>query len=160
MTVLGTRLTPMNCPNCGKSLWFVRMACPFCQAQIKAPARPKSVTVTCVIILVLCGLGFLASLGNQAMVPDRTHHPIRFALFYGGIGVAFLSGTFAFLGHNWARWLLIVWLAYNVAVGILVQASLMFILLRAFVLAATGYYLFRPQAKLFFSGSAPPGPGA
>src|ERR1044071_7051448 len=129
----------MPCPNCGKSLWFVRMICPFCNKPLDPPPRPKSVTVICIIILALCGIGLLASFGNEAMVPGRLRHPIRFALFYGGIAIAFISATFALFGHNWARWLLVIWLTYNLTVGILVHASISFILMRALVLVAAGY---------------------
>ncbi|MEI2723257.1 MAG: hypothetical protein V9H26_06835 [Verrucomicrobiota bacterium] len=37
----------MKCPNCKKSLWFVRSFCPFCSTNINVLPRPKSVTVLC-----------------------------------------------------------------------------------------------------------------
>ena len=56
-------------------------------------------------------------------------------------------------GSNWARWLLIVWLGYHVALSVfhapfeLVVHSLLF--------AAVLYFLFRPQATAYFRGTLP-----
>ncbi len=65
--------------------------------------------------------------------------------------VAILGGALLLHGHNWARWLLLVWMAYHVvlsafhAVGELVVHGVL--------LAVIAYFLFRPQASAYFRGT-------
>jgi len=62
--------------------------------------------------------------------------------------LALVSGSFLFLGHNWARWLALAWIAFHVVISA-------FHNLREFgthvvICAVIGYFLFRPAAGLYF----------
>src|SRR6266404_324411 len=105
----------MNCPNCGKSLWFVRNFCPFCKTHIVAPPRPRSVAAICWLALVVGGLALLAIIASNAqghLAGYRSRHPLLHAWFCAGPVVAILCGAFMLRGADWARWLLVLWFGY------------------------------------------------
>jgi hypothetical protein len=62
--------------------------------------------------------------------------------------LAILGGVFVLRGSNWARWLLLVWIAYHVILSAfhplseLVVHGLLFVII--------GYLMFRPQASAYF----------
>jgi hypothetical protein len=62
--------------------------------------------------------------------------------------LAILSGVFMLRGRNWARWLLLVWLAYHVALSAF--HSLAGFVIHSVLLAVVAYVLFRPQASAYF----------
>jgi hypothetical protein len=62
--------------------------------------------------------------------------------------LAVISGVFLLLGHNWARWLLVAWLALHV--GTSAFHSLSQTAGHAVLLALVVWFLFRPPASAFF----------
>lgn len=62
--------------------------------------------------------------------------------------LAIVSGAFMLLRFNWARWLLVVWLAYHVALSAFHSAfeTVVHSLLFGVIL----YFLFLPQANAYF----------
>jgi len=152
----------MKCPNCGKSLWFARTFCPFCQTAIAAPARPRSVTVIGWLSLVL-GLLVLAALfpkspdAQRNMAQYGSQHPFLFARLWAGPVIALVCGVFMLRGHNWARWLYVVSFGYNV-IDNMAHSSLRRLALASIpglLIGAAAYYLFRPAATGFFRGRIP-----
>ena len=66
--------------------------------------------------------------------------------------VAIVGGLFLLRGHNWARWVLILWLLYHVVLSVF--HSLSQLAFHAVFLVVIGYFLFRPNtSKYFRSGS-------
>ena len=127
--------------------------------RICAPSRPKSVSV---IAWLFIGMGLIAL--NRVVVgpllaPEfgqyytrlRSEHPIEYALLYIGPVIQIVSGAFVLFGHNWARWLLGMLIAFSaVASGWNENFKRAVIDVGWFVIGA--YYLFRPGAKSFFAG--------
>jgi hypothetical protein len=153
----------MKCPNCGKSLWFVRTFCPFCKASINAPSRPQSVKVVCWVFITLNCLALfyvLISGKTEPRLPDRSLHPVLYAFCFAGPACNILSGACALFGHNWARWLLVTCLVGNAVGGVILHAGPTFLFGRLLLLGIAGYYLFRPQAKAFFVGKWTTAPNA
>jgi hypothetical protein len=68
--------------------------------------------------------------------------------------VAVLAGFFLLKGRNWARWLLMAWVAIHVYIG--AQHSLSAGVPHLLLLIAIGYFLFTPPDSQFFR-SAPSG---
>ena len=62
--------------------------------------------------------------------------------------VAIIGGIFLILGRNWARWVLLAWVAFHVAASALNSISTA--LAHAVLLAAVAYSLLRPPASLYF----------
>jgi hypothetical protein len=62
--------------------------------------------------------------------------------------VAIVAGVFLIKGRNWARWLLLLWIAFHVLASALnsLSASVPHLLL----LVAVGYFLFTPPDSKYF----------
>ena len=59
------------------------------------------------------------------------------------------SGIYMFYGCNWARWLLVIWLAFHVIVSI--QDSTLKLLVHSLLFVVVMFFLFRaPSISLFF----------
>jgi hypothetical protein len=90
----------------------------------------------------------------------RSEHPVEYVLLFVGPVLQILSGAFVLLGHNWARWLLGVWIGFLV-VASAGNSNFKVAIVDLVWLVTAVYYLFRPRAKAFFTGPfeavAPPG---
>ena len=63
--------------------------------------------------------------------------------------IAIISGAFMLRGRNWARWLLLVWIAYHVVLSAF--HSVMEFAVHGFLFAVVGYFLFRARASAYFA---------
>jgi uncharacterized membrane protein HdeD (DUF308 family) len=66
--------------------------------------------------------------------------------------IAVVGGVFLLMGHDWARWLMLAWLAFHVVVSAF--HSLSEFLPHVLLLIVVGYFLLRPPASKYFQ-SAP-----
>jgi len=64
--------------------------------------------------------------------------------------LAILCGVFMLRGSNWARWLLLVWIAFHVILSAF--HSLFELVIHSLLFAVVSYFLFRPQASAYFRG--------
>ena len=147
----------MKCPNCGKSLWFVRDTCVFCKTRLTAPPRPRSVTVISWLVIISgVGTAFILWAARESVAKTMAQHPITGILSYLDAALRMICGTLTLRGVNWARWTLGLVLGYDV-VSHLGSASRNLVpayLGQLVWFAVIVYYLFRPAAKAFFTGSA------
>ena len=65
--------------------------------------------------------------------------------------VAAVAGVFILLGHNWARWLAVAWMAFHVAISFFDSISK--IAVHAVLLALIAYALFRRDSSTYFQQS-------
>jgi hypothetical protein len=111
--------------------------------------RPLSVTIVSWIYLVT-GIGGIAAHAREF----NPHHffqldpilPLTVRL------LAIVAGIFMLRGHNWARWLAIMWIGYHVVCGSM--QSLRAGVFHAVLFAMFAYLLFRPAANRYFQSSA------
>jgi len=66
--------------------------------------------------------------------------------------LAILCGVFMLRGSNWARWLLLVWIAYHVILSAF--HSLSELAMHTLLLGVVAYFLFRPRASAYFRGAS------
>lgn len=109
------------------------------------PKRPLSVTLISALYLVAgsVGLAYHATeLSVRAPLKNDTLLVcfIRLLAIIGGIG--------ALRGRNWARWLLVLWIALHVVLSAFHSLGQTFA--HAVFLALTAYCLFRPPAVNYF----------
>lgn len=64
--------------------------------------------------------------------------------------LAILGGVFLWRGRNWARWLLLVWVAYHVFLSAF--HSIQEWVMHGLLLAGIAFFLFRPPASAYFRG--------
>jgi len=61
-----------------------------------------------------------------------------------------VAGAFLLRGKNWARWLVLAWIAFHVVVGFLDSPGRG--IFHALILMMFAYALFRPEANAYFRG--------
>lgn len=61
-----------------------------------------------------------------------------------------VTGVFMLRGHNWARWLLVVWIAFHIVLSAL--HSTFQLLLHVFIFTVILYFVFRRDASSYFHG--------
>jgi len=112
--------------------------------------RPRSITVISWIFIAV---------GSIALLYHLTELKARYPFEQGLVWVCFvrmlaiLSGVFMLRGFNWARWLLVAWLAYHVVLSAF--HSPLEVVVHGLLLGVVTYFLFRPPASSYFrSGRA------
>ncbi len=108
--------------------------------------RPVSVTLIGVLFFLagLVGVVYHATEFNL-------HDPVRAELFWilAVRLLAIVGAFFLFRAHNWARWLLVLWMAFHVVVSAFHSASKLIV--HGLLLALVAYVLFRRPASRYFA---------
>lgn len=108
--------------------------------------RPFQVTILGWLFIVV---GILSTIYHLWKSPlDRWTFPI---LLVGIIAV--VAGVFLLRGARWARWLVLVWLAFHVVVSAL--NSLSDALPHFMLLLVVGYFLLGPPTSKYFQSTQP-----
>jgi len=114
-------------------------------------SRPLSITI----------IGWLfVGAGTIGLVYHGTEFKIQRPIEYDLILVcivrllAILSGVFLLRGSNWARWLVVVWLAYHVILSAF--HSFFEVAMHGVLLGVIAYFLFRPAASAYLRGASTP----
>ena len=125
---------------------------------MKDRARPFSITIiSWIFILAGCialvsGLWPMVNATAAQRVADFQKHWIvhlsRLTQIVGGV--------FLLLGHNWARWLLVVWMAAHIVISAL--HSIPILLFHVAIFSVIFFFLFRRPASAFFSYRIPTRP--
>ena len=107
--------------------------------------RPVSVTIIASLFLIMGGVGLVyhaTELKFGEQFPSEVFWVCLVRL------LAVIGAIFLFRGHNWARWLLVLWMAYHV--GLSFFHSPWQLLVHTLFLAALVYLLFRKSASAYF----------
>ena len=107
--------------------------------------RPMPVTILGGLFIVVGLVGFVYHLSESPL--DRWVVLISIVRI-----IAVVGGVFLLMGHNWARWLILAWLAFHVVVSAF--HSLSEFLPHLVLLMVVGYVLLGPPASNYFR-SAP-----
>src|SRR6266850_2256591 len=110
-----------------------------------AMKRPLPVTILGCLFIVVGLVGFVYHLSESPL--DRWVVLISIVRI-----IAVVGGVFLLMGHNWARWLILAWLAFHVVVSAF--HSLSESIAHVVLLIIVGYVLLRPPASKYFQ-SAP-----
>ena len=107
--------------------------------------RPLPVTILGCLFIVAGLVGLVYHLSERPLEPQIALVSIVRLL-------AVVGGIFLLMGHNWARWLLLAWLAFHVVASAF--HSLSESIAHVVLLIVVGYLLLRPPAARYFQ-SAP-----
>ena len=110
--------------------------------------RPRSVTVIGWLFIAagIVGLVYHASaLGRSGPLDDEAVWVLLLRL------LAVIGGAFLLRGADWARWLVLAWIAYHVALSAFHSWSETAV--HAVLLAGVAYLLLRPEAGAYFRGT-------
>src|SRR5215813_6856723 len=106
--------------------------------------RPLSVTIIGWVFIAVGTIGFLYH-ANEL----RSAHPFRNDLVWVCLVrlIAIVSGFFLLRGHNWARWLVLIWMAYHVGLGVFHSWS--DVITHSLILLVLAFFLLRPKVSLY-----------
>jgi hypothetical protein len=107
--------------------------------------RPLSVTILSCVYLAVGVIGFAAHFrellaGHQDAVAMEVTEL-----------VAIVCGAFLLRGHNWARWLAVVWIAFHVVLSAF--HAIPELAVHAVFCVVIVWLLFRPEAARYFRGA-------
>ena len=115
--------------------------------------RPLSITLISWLFIIFGSIALVSALlplsgaTSAQVVADFKQHWMVYLLRLASI----VSGLFMLRGHNWARWLLVAWMAAHIVISAL--HSWMQLLIHALIFAVLLFFLFRPRASAFFNRS-------
>jgi hypothetical protein len=107
--------------------------------------RPIAVTIIAWLLIVAGVFGFTVHI-RELLSQKPFHFQDLWIPIVGFLPAAI--GVFILLGHNWARWLALAWMAFHVAISFLDSLQKVAVHVLLFVLIA--YSLFRRDAKAYF----------
>jgi hypothetical protein len=104
--------------------------------------RPLSVTILSCVYLAVGVIGFAFHF-RELLAGHHDAVAIELTEF-----VAILCGVFLLRGHNWARWLAFVWIAFHVVLSAF--HAIPELVIHAVFCVAIAWLLFRPEATRYF----------
>lgn len=117
-------------------------------------ARPLSVTIIAWLFMIFGSIALLSGLLpfagaslTQLIAEFKMHWMVHLSRL-----AQIISGLFMLRGHNWARWLLVVWVAFHIVVGAL--HGWIQLLTHVVIFSVILLFLFRPRANQYFARSA------
>jgi hypothetical protein len=107
--------------------------------------RPRSVTVIGWLFIVMGSVALLYHLSDF-----NAQHPFDIGLLWVCFVrvVAVAAGALVLRGFNWARWLLVLWMAYHIVLSAF-HAPIE-LAMHVLLFGMIGYFLFRPEASAYF----------
>ena len=108
--------------------------------------RPLSVTIIGCLFIAAGVVGLAYHAGEF-----RSRPPLEYALVCFVRLLAIFCGAFLLRGRNWARWLLLAWIACHVVLSAFHTLSQLVI--HGLLFAVVAYLLFRPRASAYFRGA-------
>jgi hypothetical protein len=110
--------------------------------------RPLSITLISWIFIAAGSVG-VAYHASELKTQHSFESDILWVVFVRLLAI--IGGVFMLRGHNWARWLLVAWMAYHIVLSAL--HSVMEVAMHALLFGVIGYFLFRPKASAYFRGT-------
>jgi hypothetical protein len=107
--------------------------------------RPLSVTLIGCLFLVTGVIG-LAYHATEFDTKDPFQYDLVFVCFVRFLAIVF--ALFMMRAKNWARWLLVAWIAFHVILSGF--HSVIQLIVHSLLMALVTYFLFRPQSSAYF----------
>jgi hypothetical protein len=123
--------------------------------------RPHTIAIIGCVFVAVGAVGLVRGLWPLmgAAAPrsgvDANSEPLRDGIYVSASGlVAAVGGVFALRGRNWARWVLVVWMAFHIALSLFHSASefVMHCVLFAIII----WFLFRPASSAYIRSAPRP----
>ena len=122
--------------------------------------RPTSVTVIAWVLIVMGGISLISTtvminnpMAHDLMSKSPISIPVQYAMAYIGSLIMIVSGIAMLGGHNWARFLYVVWSAIGFVIGIATSPMKVALIPGFVVFVVIAFFLFRPKATQYFSPS-------
>ena len=109
--------------------------------------RPRSVTIISWFFLLFGSIALISGLlptDNLTLAQLKGHWMVHLSRL-----AAIVSGLFMLRGHNWARWLLVLWIAFHIILSALHSA--LQLLIHVAIFSVILFFLFRRHASSYFT---------
>ncbi len=110
-----------------------------------------------IAVIIVAALYILTGIAGGVfhLIGFKIQHPFQYDIVWAELTemVAILCGIYLLRGHNWARWLAMVWISFHVALSIF--HPLPELAIHSALLVVLAYLLFRPSSNRYFSKRAP-----
>jgi hypothetical protein len=114
--------------------------------------RPLSITIISWLFIIFGAIALVSGLfplmgaSTAQLVADfKSHWMVHFSRLAQMAG-----GLFMLRGQNWARWLLVVWMAFHVVISVL--HSFTQVAIHVGIFSVILFFLFRKPASEYFAG--------
>lgn len=104
--------------------------------------RPRSITLISWLFIVFGSAALIAGLVTTDL---KSHWYVHLSRL-----LQIVAGVFMLYGRNWARWLLVAWIAFHIIISAL--HSVLFLLMHVAIFSVILFFLFRRQASSYFRG--------
>ncbi len=111
------------------------------------PRRPLSITIISWLFILF---GSIALIGGFVTTDLKSHWYIHLSRL-----LQIVAGVFMLYGRNWARWLLVAWIAFHIVISAL--HSVLFLLMHVAIFSVILFIVFRRRASAYFNAEAPAG---
>jgi hypothetical protein len=115
--------------------------------------RPLSITLISWLFIIFGSIALVSALlpiagasPAQIVAEFKQHWMVHFLRL-----ASIVSGLFMLRGHNWARWLLVAWMAVHIVISVL--HSWTQLLIHALIFAVLLFFLFRRKSTAYFAGA-------
>jgi uncharacterized membrane protein HdeD (DUF308 family) len=116
--------------------------------------RPRSITIISWLFIVFGSIALLSGVlpfGDitlaQRVAELKGHWMVHLARI-----ASIVAGIFMLDGRNWARWLLVAWVAFHIVISAL--HSMIYLLMHAAIFSVILFFLFRAPASAYFRGAS------
>jgi hypothetical protein len=120
--------------------------------KLRSSSRPLSITIISWVFIAMGCITFAAGLllligeeGVQGSAIVQSYLESGLALLTRFLSI--ICGVFILYGYNWARWLLVVWMAFHVIISF---NSTIELIVHSLLFSLVIFFLFRPRASAYF----------
>jgi hypothetical protein len=108
--------------------------------------RPRSITIISWFFLIFGSIALISGLvptSNLSLEQLQGHWMVHLSRL-----LAMVGGLFMLRGHNWARWLIVGWIAFHIVLSALHSA--LQLLIHVVIFGVILFFLFRRPASAYF----------
>lgn len=112
--------------------------------------RPLSITLISWLFILVGSIALVSALlpitgatHAQIVAEFKQHWMVHLSRL-----ASIVAGLFMLRGHNWARWLLVVWMAFHIVISALHSVGQL--LIHAAIFAVLLFFLFRRKSSAYF----------
>ncbi len=113
--------------------------------------RPLSITIISWLFIIFGSIALMSALlpiagatPAQIVAEFKQHWMVHLSRL-----ASIVSGLFMLRGYNWARWLLVAWMAFHIVIG--AMHGLVPLLIHVAIFSVILFFLFRRPASAFFA---------
>ena len=112
------------------------------------------ILVTNALTLLVTPLTMKNPMAQELMAKSPVPVPVQYCISLLGLLISIVSATFMLRGANWARMLYIVWGAIGLLFSLFTSPAKLMLIPGILIYAVFVFFLLRPRASAYFTGSA------